>query len=189
MRLFLAIDLDDVARAAIVAEQTRIANALPRASTPRFIKPEQLHLTLVFLGDVEEALSARIIDEIEPSLAQPAFDAVFGGVGMFPPRGGARVLWIGVTDGAREMISVQQELAHRMTHLGIAREDRPFSPHLTIARWRDARPSDRAAVLSLPLSRLQARVRIAHVTLYRSTLSSAGPTYTPLARATLLPSA
>jgi len=186
VRLFLAIDLDDAARAAIVAEQTRIAGALPRPARPRFVTPEQLHLTLVFLGDVDEALAARVDAVLAPALPRTAFDAVFDGIGMFPPRGAPRVLWIGVTDGARELIAVQQDVAHRMTHLGIALEARSFSPHLTIARWRDARTSDRAAVDALPQARLGVRVRIDHVTLYRSTLSSAGATYRPLARANLL---
>jgi RNA 2',3'-cyclic 3'-phosphodiesterase len=189
MRLFLALDLDDEARAAIAAEQTRIARALGRRSSLKFVKPEQLHLTLVFLGNVDEPCARGVIAAVDAPVDQPAFDAVFDGVGLFPPRGAPRVLWIGVIEGAREMIALQQRLAARMDAVGVALEARTFQPHLTLARWRDARPSDRTALRDVPPVPVHARVRIDHVTLYQSRLSPAGSTYTPLARATLSPPA
>ena len=189
MRLFLALDLDEAARAAIAAEQTRIATAIGRRSSLKFVKPELMHLTLVFLGYVDEARAPEVIDAAGAPIDHAAFEAVFDGIGMFPPRGGPRVLWIGVPAGAREMIAVQQQVASRMEALDLELEQRAFHPHLTLARWRDSRAGDRAAVLRLPPARVDARVCVDHVTLYQSRLAPSGPTYTPLARANLSRSA
>lgn len=185
MRLFVAVDLDDAARAAIAAEQGRIAKAVDRRALPKFVKPDQIHLTLVFLGEVDEPRSHDLIEAMRTPLRQPSFDAMFDGIGMFPPREAPKILWVGVTDGAAELIALQQEVAVRAEALGFAREKRPFQPHLTIGRWRDGRPKDRVAVRAMPPASVNARVHIFHVTLYQSRLSAAGPAYTPLARANL----
>ena len=103
MRLFVAVDLSDDAREAIAAEQKRIAAALGCSkSSLKWVKPEQVHLTLVFLGSVDDRAcrgcrrrrSARDVD-LAP------FDMVLDGVGVFPPRGAPRVLWIGRRAAAR----------------------------------------------------------------------------------------
>jgi RNA 2',3'-cyclic 3'-phosphodiesterase len=187
VRLFIALDLDDASRAAIAAEQARLAKQIDRRANPKWVKPDQMHLTLVFLGEVEETRAADIAAAMRQPVDQRAFDAVFDDVGMFPPHGGPRVLWIGVAEGADDMIALQRTLADRVVRFGIALEDRPFHPHLTLARWRDARPSARRAVTDLGGGRSVARMRVDHATLYQSRLSPAGSTYTALARATLLP--
>src|SRR5258705_11003161 len=79
-------------------------------------------------------------------IPHPPFRFELGGVGAFPPRGAPRALWIGVKSGAEHVIQVQSLLAGRLGRLegvGIERERRPFIPHLTLARWRESRPSDR----------------------------------------------
>jgi 2'-5' RNA ligase len=110
-------------------------------------------------------------------------------VGVFPPHGAPNVLWIGASAGEAETIVVQRQLANRVVPLGIPLERRPFHPHLTLARLKDSRPSDRAAILRESRRNVVATTRIDHATLYQSRLSSQGATYTPLARATLSPSA
>jgi 2'-5' RNA ligase len=185
MRLFLAVDLDDAARAAMAAEQSRIAKAVDRRALPKFVKADQMHMTLVFLGEVDAPQSRDLIEAMQTRLQQPSFDAVFDGIGMFPPREAPKILWIGVTAGAHELIALQQEVAARAQALGFPLEKRPFQPHLTIGRWRDGRPRDRAAIRAVPPAAVNARVHIVCVTLYQSRLSPAGPAYTPLARANL----
>jgi len=94
-------------------------------------------------------------------------------------------LWIGVTDGADPLSGVQRAIAGRIGALGIALEDRPFRPHLTLARWRGARASDRERALSVQARGVVARSRVDRAALFQSRLSPAGPTYTALAHATL----
>ena len=186
MRVFIAADLPGAVRESIAAEQRRIAASIGHGgSSLRWVKPEHAHLTLVFIGDVEDARVPAVIDAIGGEIDLPAFDVVFQGAGVFPPRGAPRVLWIGVDAGARELIALQQTLASRVMSLGLPLDDRAFHPHLTLARWRESRPSDRGRALDAAPRGVVGRARVEGATLYQSRLSPSGPTYTPLARATL----
>jgi RNA 2',3'-cyclic 3'-phosphodiesterase len=187
MRLFIAIDLDDAARAAIAAEQKRIAGALRDASRSslKWVRPEHMHLTLVFLGEVADAQVQDVVAAVGEPIDRAPFAVAFGGIGVFPPRGRPNVLWIGVTDGREAIDAVQRALQARVEHLGLAVERRPFHPHLTLARWRDSRERDRTHVAEAAVDRTTARIRVDHATLYHSRLGPQGATYTELARGTL----
>src|SRR5438067_4019640 len=186
MRLFVAADVPDAAREAIAAEQKRIASALRgSAGSLRWVKPNHSHLTLVFLGDVEDARVASVVDAVGRDVDALPFDIAFEALGAFPPRGAPRILWIGIGAGAAALVDLQRELTRRVAALGIPLEDRPFHPHLTLARWRDSRPLDRQRALAQTPAGAIARACIRGATLYQSRLSPAGPSYTALARATL----
>jgi 2'-5' RNA ligase len=186
MRLFVAVNLSEEARAAIAAEQKRIAAAASGStSLLKWVKADQAHLTLVFLGNVDAARAPAVIETMGRDVDLAPFDMVLDGLGAFPPRGAPRVLWVGVTGGAKEMMLLQRELAARIAALGIALEERPFHPHLTIARWRESRPPDRERAIGAGTRGALARVRVASATLYESRLSPAGPAYTSLAHANL----
>jgi 2'-5' RNA ligase len=149
------------------------------------VRAEQLHLTLVFLGELPEEQASRVADAIARDVDAPPFDVTWQGLGVFPPRGSPRALWIGITDGAPEIVELQRVLAQRVADANVALESRPFSPHLTLGRWRQSRPSDRTRALAAARSGIVARSRVSGATLYHSRISSAGPTYTALARANL----
>jgi 2'-5' RNA ligase len=122
-------------------------------------------------------------------IAQPSFTLVFGGAGVFPPRGDPRVLWIGTLEGAAAASRLRDLIAARVEALDIPLERRPFRPHLTLGRWRGGRRSDAARVRKVAASPAAvARVRAAEVVLYESRLSPSGSTYVPLARARLMES-
>ena len=186
MRVFVAIDLDEAARAAIADEQRRLKAALGETgSSVKWVRADHMHLTLVFLGEVPEPGVQALVDAVNEPVAQAPFDLAFGGIGVFPPRGAPSVLWVGAATGAGESIELQRQLADRARRLGVAPEHRPFHPHLTLARWKTSRGADRPRALAAGSERVIATVRVDHATLYHSRLSPAGPTYTPLARATL----
>src|SRR5262249_23768670 len=127
MRLFIAADVPDSVRDAIAAEQKRISAALARsASSLKLVKPEHAHLTLVFIGNVQDARVQDVITAIAADVEAPSFDVAFEGAGVFPPRGAPRVLWMGVGAGARELEAFHHVLAARMTALGLQIEDRSF---------------------------------------------------------------
>jgi len=190
MRLFVAIDLDAQARIAIATEQKRIAAAIDRGdSVLSWVAVDRMHLTLVFLGEIADAPAARLIEAMTVPIAHPPFTVVFGGLGVFPPdraRKPPRVLWIGLEDGSVPTIAVQREVAARVTMLGVTIEERDFHPHLTLARWRRSVWFDRRRAADVAARGEIARIHVDHVTLVQSRLSSAGPSYTPLARANLL---
>jgi 2'-5' RNA ligase len=185
MRLFVAIDLSDEAREAVAAEQTRIADALGPKASMKWVKPAAAHLTLVFIGSVDAARAASLVEAIAVDVDLEPFDMVLEGAGAFPPRGAPRVLWIGTTAGAAELIALQRRLSSRISGLGVALEARPFHPHLTIGRWRESRPSDRDRALAAARPGALAQVRVEHATLYESRLSPSGPAYIALTRANL----
>ncbi len=186
MRLFVAADLPEDAREAIAAEQKRIASTLGgSAGALKWVKADHAHLTLVFLGNVEEARVPAVVEAVGRDVDAAPFEISLETIGAFPARGAPRVLWIGVVDGAARLSELQRELAERIAAIGIPLEDRPFHPHLTLARWRESRPADRERALAAAPLGAVARACVDGATLYQSRLSPAGPSYTALARANL----
>lgn len=182
MRLFAAVDLSEQTRAAIGAVQRTIVSKLGSHGL-KIVRPEHLHLTLVFAGDVTDAQGTALIEMMSADVPQEPFHVAFGGVGAFPPDGVPRILWLGLREGARETIELQQRVAARFEAVGVELDRRPFHPHLTLARWRVSRRADRAR---LPQTMgTVAAVEAGGVTLYQSRLSSSGPTYVLLAHAHL----
>ena len=103
----------------------------------KWVRPESLHLTLKFLGDVEQERIGAAAGAIERSVsAQPAFDLTLGGTGAFPNPRRPSVLWIGVRKGAEPLASLAGAVETGLAGLGFEREKRPFSAHLTLGRIR-----------------------------------------------------
>ncbi len=183
MRLFIAIELDEDARVAIAAEQRRLKAALGHdRSVLKWIRPEHMHLTLSFLGELDDHRSRSVADAMGQPISGNPFPVVFGGLGVFPPGGAPRVLWLGLTSGARGVVDVQRQVADRVARLGIALERRPFHPHVTLARWPAPRQSDRRTAMAADRRHDVARIDVAAVALIHSHLSRAGPLYTTLCR-------
>jgi 2'-5' RNA ligase len=186
MRLFVAVELDDTTREAVRAEQRLAAKQLGRQSSLRLIDPQQIHLTLAFLGNVDSALVERLTDLMtQPIVGTGAFRISIGGLGVFPPHGAPRILWLGLTAGLEQMTDLHHEVAARIAVLRIPLEERAFRPHLTIGRWRDSRPSDRPRAGREPTARTAAEMTVDRVTLFESRLSSQGASHFPLAHAYL----
>jgi 2'-5' RNA ligase len=185
MRLFVAVDIDQAARASIAGEQQRLRAVAEGGSALRWVKSDQLHMTLVFLGEIEEVRAAAVIAAYDAPAAVAPFDLVFQGVGVFPARGAPRALWIGIGEGETQLSGLQRLLAARALELGVALDSRPFRPHLTLGRWKESRSSDRHRLVDQGRGGAIARVQVTCATLYRSQLSSSGPAYTPLAHVTL----
>ena len=184
MRLFVAVDISPAVRASIDLERTRLAAALSHGSRVRWVRPEQMHLTLVFLGEVGESDVPAVVEAVAPPVDQPAFTLGFEGFGAFPQVGPPRALWVGVESGRSELHRLYLELRSRLRRFAPGGPD-TFSPHLTLGRWRDARRSDRAHVLSAARTGEIGRTVVDHATLYESRLSSAAPVYVERARANL----
>jgi 2'-5' RNA ligase len=186
MRLFVAVELDDATREAVREEQKLAAKQFGRRASLRLIDPQQVHLTLVFLGDVQPALVNALTDSMkQPIVGSAPFRLGIGGLGVFPPHGAPRILWLGLTAGMTQLSELQREVAARVAVLRIPLEERAFHPHLTIGRWRDARPSDRPRLGLATPARSAAEMTVDRVTLFESRLSSQGASHFPLAHAQL----
>lgn len=182
MRVFFALALDEVARTAIAAEAGRVQQQLAQQGTIRAVKwveRENLHVTLRFLGEVDDARGAALADVMRPALSTPSYRLTLGRAGTFPAGGPPRVAWVGVGSGGQETKAVFERLDERLAPLGHERERRPYTPHVTLGRVRDIdRPG--ARVLREALSTVPeaiATLDVRAVTLYRSHLSSKGPRY------------
>jgi 2'-5' RNA ligase len=187
MRLFVALEVDDEARSAIAALQGRLQRELERGKDQRlkWIAAEQLHMTLSFLGEVPEARVPLVLEGMAVPLRARPFDLVFERVGVFPPSGPPRILWLGTSEGASAASAVYEQVAGRLVAMGFPREERAFHPHLTLARWRASRPDDRRRVAQIKAAGPVARVRIATAALFESRLSPRGSAYSVLVRAPL----
>ncbi|MEE8169174.1 MAG: RNA 2',3'-cyclic phosphodiesterase [Phycisphaerae bacterium] len=138
VRCFVAIELDDGARASLARLQQRLDGG---ARDVRWVRVEQLHLTLKFLGDVDE----RDLSGISDMLAELAdhhdpIDVQVRGAGCFPPRGAVRIVWAGLHEPTGRLEKLQADCEALFAGLGFKQEHRRFAPHVTIGR---ARPRDR----------------------------------------------
>jgi RNA 2',3'-cyclic 3'-phosphodiesterase len=185
MRLFAAIDIDAAVRAKIAATQRRIADVAGEAAHDlRFLEPGQLHLTLVFIGEADADRARVVVDAMSADLPLPSFQMHLGEVGVLPPHGAPRVLYVAIGEGRSSVAELQRLVAARLEACGVARERRPFLPHLTIARWRKERSRTQRWMVDRRLA-VSAASAVEAVTLFRSELSRDGSAYTRLARAQL----
>lgn len=188
MRLFVAVEVGAPVIAGaqgLAADLRRRAETLAPGSRITWIPAPLLHLTLRFVGHADDATATAIADALRPAIDRRPFDLQFNGAGAFPLHGAPRVLWAGVTAGIDDLVALEVEVSTRLQQIGLPPDDRVFSPHLTLARVREAAGLPREAVLA---GLEQAPVGTTHVdaiTLFESRLSPTGPTYVPLQRTPL----
>jgi RNA 2',3'-cyclic 3'-phosphodiesterase len=185
-RIFIALALSDAARETLRREERLLARVLPDV---RFATPDDLHLTLVFLGEVDEATLAQVIALVGEvaSHARP-FELSLAGLGVFGPPHAPRVIWAGVGGDTQRLLALQRRLADALESLGFSREQRPFSPHLTLARLK--RPLDDAAAQRLRATLAgpppaPTRWLVDDLRVMRSDLAATGARYTALSVALL----
>jgi RNA 2',3'-cyclic 3'-phosphodiesterase len=144
----------------------------------RWVESDNLHITLKFLGWVD-AVHLETIRERTASVAKAHRSAAIAGgaVGAFPRSSRARVIWLGLEDPDGLLGSIAGALDGAFEDLGVARENRSFTPHLTLARFRTPSAVGPAAGLPPP----PAPFRVDHIDLYRSHLSPKGARYEKLA--------
>jgi 2'-5' RNA ligase len=187
MRLFIAVEMDraveDAAREVIDELRNRVARLAPRARIT-WSAPERLHVTVRFIGDADESKTHAIRSALGPTIDAPRFDLLVEGVGAFPPKGPPRVFWAGLTDGRDGLLEVERAVSQRLETL-VPAEDRPFAPHLTLARVKEPAGLSRATLFESLTTRQFGTVHVDAITLFESRLSSQGATHVPLQRSVL----
>lgn len=158
-----------------------VARLRPLADGVAWVAPDNVHLTLKFLGGVEAGRLDAVAASLTTALAGvPAFDLTVHGLGAFPSRMRARVVWAGVGEGAPAAGAIAARVDAALAGLGFAPELRAFAAHVTLGRVREPRANPRLAD-ALDRGRLFGRQRVRHVSLMRSDLSSRGARHTELA--------
>lgn len=146
----------------------------------KVVAPENIHLTLKFLGNVEDAQAEPILEAIEEACeGVDPFTMTLKGMGTFPPRGPPRVVWIGL-EGADPLVQIAQALEDSLEDVGFARERRAFSPHVTLARARSPGGARNQELIELVKDNRDARFGtqdVQEIRLMRSELRPTGPIY------------
>jgi 2'-5' RNA ligase len=185
MRAFIAVDLSPEIKAALEA----LVRALrKKGGGVAWVKPEAMHLTLKFLGDIPEDRVGAVTDLLERITAgRPPFLMRLKGTGTFPPgaRANARILWAGIEE-APELMELQATLDAECERAGFPREDRAFHPHLTLGRVK-SREGLEPVLGELERNRAidLGGMSVDALAFYQSILSPSGPRYEVLARAEL----
>lgn len=180
MRLFVSVDLDDLTEE-IAAVQEHFADT----EGVRLTAPENVHVTLKFLGEVDEThlsdLAAALGKAVTEADVGP-FRAEFGGLDAFPDPDYIRVLWVGVDKGGAELTRLYDTIEERTVELGFDPADHEFTPHATVARMDHAGGKDHVQQVLESTDPTLGTLDVAEVRLTESTLTDEGPEYTTVDR-------
>jgi 2'-5' RNA ligase len=188
VRLFVAVEIGSevqaVAAGVIEDLKRRTAQSAPHARVT-WVKPDHLHLTVRFIGQVDPELCQRILAALERPLGVPAFGLTIESTGTFPPKRPPRVIWAGITAGLDHLHALEQDVRARLKAIIPACDDRDYHPHLTLGRVKNPAGLRPAVLLKGLEQAVFGGVPVGAVTLFESRLSSTGPTYIPLGRTAL----
>jgi RNA 2',3'-cyclic 3'-phosphodiesterase len=182
MRIFIAIEIPDEIKAMLTeAQQSLKGSGVVDASWPR---PEGIHLTLKFLGEVSESKVPDIIDGLRHAAEGTGpFRLEVSGIGTFPNPKNPRVVWVGLSGDVEKLSLLQTAVEDAINRIGFEREERVFTPHLTLGRIKYIRSRDRwlkalAETKNIRLSGFD----VAAVSLIKSELKPTGAAYTEIGR-------
>ncbi len=182
IRSFLAVQLPPV----VVQYLERVSAQLQGLGLHgRFVRPESVHLTLKFLGDIEKSRVEQLAEQVEQCCSGfESFELKAGGVGVFPHLKRPRVVWVGLGT-SRELSQLQRCIDSRLDREGFPSDKRPFHPHLTLLRLKSQRnvPELTRFISLAPQEEMKFQVEEVH--LWRSLLRPDGARYVKLATSRL----
>ena len=189
IRAFMAIEIDDAARAKLAAMQDVLKEANGHVS---WVHPENIHCTLVFLGDIFQPA----VDSVANALTQTAagvkpFEIEVAGLGYFGSARSPRIIWsgiagTGVAGAVTPLVKLQNGIVTAVLAAGLKPDLKPFSPHLTIGRVRSSRnAADLVRALEENKNKLFGKLSVQRIVLMQSRLMARGPEYTLLQSAAL----
>ncbi len=181
-RVFCAIELPEAVRMRVMQHIARLREAVPTAQAS-WSRDTKLHLTLKFLGEVPQdsvqsfsMAASRAVEGFAP------FKILLEQTGIFPKHGSPRVLWLGINDPDGKLGDLQSHLEDESAHAGFGKEDRQFSPHLTVARLRKPQHARTLASAHKQLVFEPAEITVSELLVIRSELNSEGSKYTVISR-------
>ncbi|HEY2786449.1 MAG TPA: RNA 2',3'-cyclic phosphodiesterase [Fimbriiglobus sp.] len=185
IRSFIGIEIDDGVRVAAETVQNDLART---GAQVKWVEPKNLHLTLVFLGDVHDRQLADLFVAVgQVAKTEPSFSLSVSGIGAFPTSRRPKVVWGGITTGAENLTRIHAALEEPLTALGLyRREDRGYTPHLTLGRVSG---EESGALLSPELPKFAdwsgGTTPVTQLVVFGSELRRDGPEYTVLGRCPL----
>ena len=187
MRLFIAIELPTEIKDSLARLQQEFKKT---GADVKWVEPQNIHLTLKFIGETEEDKLREIIQSLkETAGGKPAFKMRIASCGAFPKISSPRVIWASLDKGDKETKEIAQELENRLVMHGIPKEERDFSSHITIGRTRSGLNRDKlVSCLNTLAGKPEEETKeftISKITLFKSTLTPKGPIYEALQEASL----
>ena len=179
IRCFVAIEIPETIQTLLTSAQEELRKFVRGAS---WVKRENIHLTLKFLGDVapnQISVIKNSIEQVTNTLSP--FSMELGGIGAFPNLGRPRIIWAGVKTGADEVAAIAREIDLRLSRHGYERDEKPFRPHLTLARLKsriDLKPL--VDVFQQYDTINGATMIVKQIRVVQSQLRRSGAVYTPL---------
>lgn len=184
IRTFIAVKLPEAVRAAIGGIQAQLA---AYGFSVRWVKTANIHLTLKFLGEVDEGMVdgiSAVLTEAVHGFAPLRLAAA--DVGVFPNLKRARVIWVGVTGQVSELTALQRSIAKRLSSIGYPPDRRPFTGHLTLGRVKGMIATPRLTTAMVALRDFASETFVVdRVILFKSDLRPAGAVYTELQQVAL----
>ena len=181
MRLFVSVDLPDELAESVADLQAEFEDA----SGLNFSDPEQAHITVKFLGDVDQSRLPELTEELEAAVAEAdvsPFTVRYGGLGVFPDLEYISVIWLGVEEGGEELTRLHEAIEERTTAMGFDPESHDFTPHVTLARMEHAGGKELVQELVREREPTVGETTVEEVRLTESTLTSSGPEYSTVER-------
>lgn len=185
-RTFVAVPVSASQRFRLAKLRQELMSRLPDI---KWTEPENLHVTLVFLGEVDDVLLPRVcslVKEAADAVALVPFLMSLSGLGCFPNERRPRVLWVGIDAGVDQLTRLHVALAERFVELGCRREDRRFTPHVTLGRTKHDGPLRAISQVLADHRDWQAgEATVQEVLIMGSQLTRDGPLYSVIGRAEL----
>jgi len=182
---FVAVETSSAVRAAA----GELIDALrPAGADVKWVRPENMHLTLQFLGDVPTEQTATVCTAVAGAVEGLApFELEIRGAGAFPHPGKARTIWLGAGEGLDAAVALHDRVEAALSRLGFKKERRRYTPHLTIGRVRRPGPTlaDLGRLLREQADYPAGRFPVREVVVFSSQLEPGGPIYTALGRGRL----
>ena len=184
-RVFCAIAIPDAVRQQIRDHVNSLVRSFPDVKAS-WTNADNIHLTIKFLGNIAIGRVHSITDSAAAATNElKAFDVEIGSCGVFPGRSRPKVLWIGISDPSGGLSQLQKRLEIECEKRGFPKEDRPFRPHLTIARLRGGNDTRTLVEAHLATKFPVQIVTVNELTVFRSDLSSHGSKYTAISKHTI----
>jgi len=179
MRAFIAVEIDNLTKQKI---SDLISNLKKSGADVKWITEDQMHLTLKFLGNIDESKTREISDVLSSISSNfKSFTISLSNIGAFPNLNRPRIIWVGIDKGAEYLKTISEKIETGLKKLEFEKEDREFNLHLTLGRVKTSKNlSELKKLLNETLFNSQNEIKINSLILFQSTLTPKGAIYSKL---------
>jgi 2'-5' RNA ligase len=173
MRTFIAVEIPEAIKPKILAVQKKIEAT---GADIKLVEAENLHYILKFIGEIDDQTAEKAKNALS-GILYPAFDVHIASAGAFPSKTYIRVVWLGCREGTQELTGLAATVEDALAGI-VPKDERPFTPHLTLGRVRSVKGKEALTKLLQELEKVDiGRIHVDKLVFFESHLSPKGPTY------------